>query len=73
MRRKRLRRTIAAEVALGEELDLLVISVTADRASLAEPAGDRASDAEIDRLLGRAELVCAFVKLMGEGEGRCFH
>ena len=52
---------------------MLVISVTTDRASMAEPARVRASNAEMNGLLERAELVCALVKLMREGEGRGFH
>lgn len=52
---------------------MFVISMTADRASLTEPSRDRASNAEINCLLERAELVRAFVKLMGESKGRGLH
>jgi hypothetical protein len=47
--------------------------MTADGASLTEPTRNRASDTEINCLLERAELVCAFVKFMGESEGRGLH
>ena len=69
------RRTVAAELALGEELELLVVGVARDRARGADPprGGGRggrrgAGEAEVDGLADGPEGVGALGELVREGE-----
>ena len=66
-------RTVASEMAFGEELDLLVVAVARDRARGAEAAGDGACEAEIDALANIPTLKGAGVEGVGEGEGGLAH